>query len=89
LETDIEKAREEGNWKKVIELATQLKDKGERGGHFSPSFVAVLWIPDPLWILISLGQWIRGRRQKQRNLRFERSSLWMVGGFSWSLEVLH
>jgi hypothetical protein len=34
LETDIEKAREEGNWKKVIELATQLKDKGERGEHF-------------------------------------------------------
>jgi hypothetical protein len=44
LETDIEKAREEGNWKKVIELATQLKDKGERGGHFLPSFVAVLGI---------------------------------------------
>jgi hypothetical protein len=31
LETEIEKAREEGNWKKVIELATQLKEKGERG----------------------------------------------------------
>ncbi len=37
METDIEKAREEGNWKKVIELATQLKDKGERGGHFLSS----------------------------------------------------
>jgi hypothetical protein len=44
LETDIEKAREEGNWKKVIELATQLKDKGERGGHFLPTFVVVLGI---------------------------------------------
>ena len=34
LETDIEKAREEGNWKKVIELATQLKDKGEKGNKY-------------------------------------------------------
>jgi hypothetical protein len=59
LETDIEKAREEGNWKKVIELATQLKDKGERGGHFLPSFVAVLAIR------IHLGSrfhWVSGSR---------------------------
>lgn len=27
LETDIEKCREEGNWKKVIELSDQLKSK--------------------------------------------------------------
>ena len=31
LETDIEKAREEGNWKRVIELARQLKDRTEQG----------------------------------------------------------
>lgn len=30
LETDIEKAREEGNWRKVIELASQLKEKPEK-----------------------------------------------------------
>ena len=30
LETDIEKAREEGNWKKVIELATQLREKPDK-----------------------------------------------------------
>jgi hypothetical protein len=61
LETDIEKAREEGNWKKVIELATQLKDKGERGGWaFSSQFCGSLSDPDPPWIPISLGQWIPG-----------------------------
>ena len=30
LENDIEKAREEGNWKKVIELAYQLKDRTDQ-----------------------------------------------------------
>ncbi|XP_023330111.1 tetratricopeptide repeat protein 7B [Eurytemora carolleeae] len=30
LETDIERAREEGNWKKVIELANLLKDKDKQ-----------------------------------------------------------
>jgi len=30
LEQDIERAREEGNWKKVVELANQLKDRLER-----------------------------------------------------------
>ncbi len=59
METDIEKAREEGNWKKVIDLATQLKDKGERGGHFLPTFVVVLGIrihPGPGF------HWVSGSR---------------------------
>jgi len=34
LETDIEKAREEGNWKKVIELANQLKDRPDTARQY-------------------------------------------------------
>jgi len=30
LEQDIERAREEGNWRKVVELANQLKDRPDR-----------------------------------------------------------
>ena len=30
LETEIEKAREEGQWKKVIELAQQLKERPDQ-----------------------------------------------------------
>lgn len=33
LETDIEKCREEGNWKKVIELSDQLKMKNSLQGN--------------------------------------------------------
>lgn len=36
LETDIEKCREESNWKKVIELSDQLKQKHNSQGLFSP-----------------------------------------------------
>lgn len=32
LETDIEKCREESNWKKVIELSEQLKSKHNSQG---------------------------------------------------------
>ena len=32
VETEIERAREEGNWKRVIELAEQLRQRGEK--HF-------------------------------------------------------
>jgi len=34
LETDIEKAREEGNWKRVIELANQLKERPDTVKQF-------------------------------------------------------
>ena len=34
LETDIEKAREEGNWRKVVELANQLKERPDTVKQF-------------------------------------------------------
>jgi len=34
LETEIEKAREEGNWKKVVELANQLKERPDTVKQF-------------------------------------------------------
>lgn len=33
-QSEIEKSREESNWSKVIELATQMKDKSPELGEF-------------------------------------------------------
>jgi hypothetical protein len=89
LETDIEKAREEGNWKKVIELATQLKDKGERGAHFFPvcgSLGDSGSTLDPDFIgSVDPGRG-KEKRPQQRNLRFEKLPVDVHSGW---LEVLH
>lgn len=42
LETDIEKCREESNWKKVIELSEQLRAKNNNQGNFNENIILSL-----------------------------------------------
>jgi len=68
LETDIEKAREEGNWKRVIELANQLKDRPDTARQYETLG----------WFLIGEGkleEYLEEYPAKEENCREARSKL--------------
>lgn len=68
LETDIEKAREEGNWKRVIELANQLKERPDTARQYETLG----------WFLIGEGkleEYLEEFPAKEDNCREARSKL--------------
>jgi len=68
LETDIEKAREEGNWKRVIELANQLKERPDTARQYETLG----------WFLIGEGkleEYLEDFPAKEENTREARNKL--------------
>lgn len=87
IETDIEKSREDSNWKKVIELAEQLKVRSPANGNYIMCNVIAL-CTSPLHLSFNAVRFIGFNRVRNDIIRTNHS-LFIYGPFLFFFYYLY